>query len=571
MINYTLCSEKPHRHFIQFEAEFPAQGELTLLQLPSWRPGRYELGNFAQNIRAFKAYADEGGNLQFRKISKDTWEVKTSGISRFKISYEYYASVINAGSSYLGEKLLYVNPVNCFFYIPGQESEEFEINLDVPEAYQIAGQLEKNDQTKTLKANGVQELMDSPFIASPNLSCTSYKCGNTTFNIWIEGSHNLDMQQMLDEFSAFTEAQIKAFGDIPCVEYDFLFFFLPYKAYHGVEHERSTVITLGPADALLKKSFYNELLGVSCHELYHTWNIKNIRPAEMMPYAFDRENYSRLGYVAEGVTTYFGDQFLHRSNVFSDEEYLHQLSILVQRHMDNPGRKNFSVAESSFDTWLDGYTPGIPWRKVSIYNEGALCAFICDVEILKATRGESSLDDVMNLLYERFGKTSTGYTENDYKQLLEEVSGISFDSIFNDLIWGTADFLPYLESAFDRVGLKLNREDSSVFSERCWGCRINSSNKITSVLPDSNADRSGLWIDDQVVAINDRSCSHDLQDLAASFDTDELSLTIKRDNELFDRMIHNDQAERYLKWTVKLKESASDIDRAAFKMWKRES
>ena len=69
-------------------------------------------------------------------------------------------------------------------------------------------------------------------------------------------------------------------------DYHFLNQFLPYKHYHGVEHHNSTVIVLGPAEQLMSEGLYKELLGVSCHELFHTWNIKSIRPAEMQPYDY---------------------------------------------------------------------------------------------------------------------------------------------------------------------------------------------------------------------------------------------------------------------------------------------
>ena len=55
--------------------------------------------------------------------------------------------------------------------------------------------------------------------------------------------------------------------------------------------------------------------------------------------------------------------------------YKKELEKLLQRHFDNSGRFNYSVAQSSFDTWLDGYVAGSPNRKVSIYNEGALLSF----------------------------------------------------------------------------------------------------------------------------------------------------------------------------------------------------
>ena len=102
-------------------------------------------------------------------------------------------------------------------------------------------------------------------------------------------------------------------------EYYFLFQITPYAAYHGVEHQRSTVILLGPSYAIFNKD-YDKLLGISSHELYHTWNVKTIRPHDMLPYDYSQENYTEMGYVTEGVTTYMGDRTLYESGVFSEKE-----------------------------------------------------------------------------------------------------------------------------------------------------------------------------------------------------------------------------------------------------------
>ena len=147
------------------------------------------------------------------------------------------------------------------------------------------------------------------------------------------------------------------------------------------------------------KNLYNELLGISSHELYHVWNVKNIRPKTMSPYDFSKENYTHMGYVTEGVTTYMGDRILYESGVFSLEQYFLELEKLFQGHFHNDGRNHYPVSESSWDTWLDGYTGGIPGRKVSIYVEGALIALICDAKIRKETNHKSSLHDVLRSLY----------------------------------------------------------------------------------------------------------------------------------------------------------------------------
>ena len=62
----------------------------------------------------------------------------------------------------------------------------------------------------------------------------------------------------------------------------------------------------------------------------------------------------------------------------------------LKRHLENEGRYNLSVADSSFDTWLDGYELGIPNRKTSIYTEGALCMLMIDAIIVSNSEGKYS-------------------------------------------------------------------------------------------------------------------------------------------------------------------------------------
>ncbi len=57
--------------------------------------------------------------------------------------------------------------------------------------------------------------------------------------------------------------------------------------------------------------------------------MKSIRPKVMKPYSFREENYSRLGYIYEGITTYLGDLYLLKSGVFSITDYLKELKSTI--------------------------------------------------------------------------------------------------------------------------------------------------------------------------------------------------------------------------------------------------
>jgi len=503
-IQYHITTPHEHRHFIHFRGVFPTMGQTELkIRMASWRPGRYEMGSFAKNVRCWKATNTQGHALRYNKTASHQWLVNTAGITHIVIEYDYYAAELNAGSSFLDENQLYINPVNCFLYLPDFLQLPYEVSLGVPASYQIATGLNRGNG-HSLIARNFDELADCPIIAAENLVHEVYESRGVKFNIWIQGGYAFHMDRFKRDMQCFTDLQMDLFRTIPCEEYHFLYHFVPGFLRHGVEHSNSTVIAMGPKTDFQTEGLYNDLLGISCHELYHTWNIKCIRPAEMWPYDFAHANYARTGYVYEGITTYYGDLLLWRCDLFSDAEWLRVLDEHMHDHYWNPGRFSLSVAESSIDTWLDGYSQGIPWRKVSIYNEGFLIALILDIRIMDYSEGNHSLDDVMLAMYERFGKMSRGYTEQNFWDIVAEFGGASASDI-RKLSETACDYGAEINDSLERVGCAVIEMPSSKWSEAWLGMIVDESTQkaeVQMVWPDSPADRAGLWRDDEIINVN---------------------------------------------------------------------
>ena len=531
-IFYTIDCDNAQQHFIKIKVQFPVDENKTIIHLPSWRPGRYELGNFAKNIKNFKVFNDQNKAVNFQKINKDSWEISSYETKYIRIEYQYYANELNAGSSYYNENQLYVNPVNCFLYAEGKEQFPISLELNIPENYTIASSLVQ--ENNFLLAENFDELADSPFICSKNLEKQTYSVADTNFHIWFNNQLNIPWERVIDDFRNFTKKQIEDFGEFPVSEYHFLIQSLPYLAYHGVEHLKSTVITLGPSYDLFENR-YDELLGVSSHELYHVWNVKSIRPKELLPYNFKKENYSELGYIYEGITTYLGDLYLLKSGVFSLENYLRELSKQFQKHLDNPGRFAYSVSQSSFDTWLDGYVPGVPGRKVSIYTEGCLLAFVMDAKIRKATNNKRGIEEVMKRLYYNFAQNNKGYTEKDFIDQLENICGYSFQDFFNDYVHGSTPYETILLEALDFFGLELFQTPSNSYSEANLGMKtVHQSNHllISAIYPGSPADMAGLSLGDELIALNTIKLNHDLDSYLNYFDASSKTLSFFRNGKL---------------------------------------
>lgn len=569
MVYYSFHIDNPNQQYIQIKATFDVLNPTTVVQLPSWRPGRYEIGNFAKNVKGFKVFNDQNKRIDAPKIAKDSWEIETKNTKTIRVEYSYYAVDLNAGSTYLSKDQLYVNPVNCCVFTADHAAQPASLELHIPINWEVAGSMSKNGNL--LIAENFDELADSPFICSAKLQHDEYTSGGTLFHIWFNGEVKPDWDRLKTDFKAFTDKQIEKFTEFPVKEYHFLCQILPYKVYHGVEHCKSTVIALGPSYDIFG-SLYKELLGVSSHELYHTWNVKTIRPIEMHPYNFSKENYSRLGYICEGITTYMGDLFLLKSNVFSLENYLVEMNAQLQKHFDNHARFNYSVADSSFDTWLDGYVSGVPGRKVSIYTEGCLLAFVTDVMILRATNNKSSLDTVMKQLFFDYALKGQGVSEEIYIAELENISGISFKEFFSEFVNGTNPYEAILTESFEYLGLELKHVPTKQYSSARLGFKanVNGNNFLVSALyPGGPADLGGLSIGDEIIAVNNCMCAGELDKWLNHFDDDAKKLTFIRAGKLMETTLPEVMRNFYSEYTVVPMENPNNFQKKALDAWSK--
>lgn len=511
-MHYCFSFSNPDSKYIDIEFKTSVTDNITVVCLPAWRPGRYELGNFAKNIQQWKAFDEHGLPLKFSKKDKNTWHVQTKGVKELIIKYNYYAAQLDAGACWLDSEQLYVNTVHCCLYINHLVNDPCQLEVKVPDSWKIATSLNKKSAYH-FEAEDFHELVDSPFIASPSLKYFNYSFRGIEFHINIQGDYVPDAEKLLDDFKNFTRVQMDMMGELPKTakgklisDYYFLIQALPFEFYHGVEHLKSTVLALGPAKELTKKNLYNELIGVASHELFHVWNIKSIRPKEMLPYDYAKENYATTGYIYEGITTYYGDLFLCRSGFFTFKEYLHEISVRYQKHVRNSGRFNYSVAQSSFDTWLDGYTPGVPGRKTSIYDEGSLIALMLDFTIRKNTGNKKSLDDVMKHMFSEFGKRGKGYTESDFKCICETIGDCSFDDFFNTYINAANGYENRLNELLWYAGLKVSDVSKMHAPESFFGILLKEKEggkTIIGVAQGSPAHYAKIKIGDEIVSVND--------------------------------------------------------------------
>lgn len=454
MIHYRISCSNPASQFVQFALRISSQNsEEIRLQLPAWRAGRYQLADYAQNIRNFKIKNSSGEVIPFQKVTKDCWVFAAEKEEEYFISYEYFAAKMDAGSAWADEQQVYLNFGNCCFEIVERFDEPFQIQLDLPDFPHLVSTLRETGNG-IFQATDFQQLSDSTLLAAKKITKWEYSVGEILFHIWIHGEIHFEKSAFIENFRSFTQTQIRDFAEFPEKEYHFIFQLLAYPHFHGVEHRRGTVITFGPAENLKESVHMNELLGVSSHELYHAWNVCRIRPNELLPYDFSKETYTKAGWMLEGITTYMGDLYLLKSGVFELSTYLKEVEDILNRESLNEGWRNYTIVESSMDLWMDGYQPGIPDRKVNIYSHGAVICFCLDILLLNEG---SCLANVMNMAWEKYGKPFIGYDEQGIWNLILACATDKekFNFFYENYISGKEDLLNYFGSIIPNLGFKL--------------------------------------------------------------------------------------------------------------------
>jgi predicted metalloprotease with PDZ domain len=501
-MHYFIYRKNILSQFIQIRLSINCNaGETISLQLPAWRPGRYELANYAQKIKGFRISSEDKA-VSFEKITKDLWQFSAGHAGEYLIEYEFHSNQMDAGGSWSDDEQLYLNFINFIFEVIGRQGENITVQLDLPDNFRVATAL-PSEAGMEIRARNFQHLVDSPLIASPTLRQETYQVGGTSFHLWFQGEVHFEMDELLQGFQDFTVKQIESFGEFPATDYHFLFQLLPYKHYHGVEHQYSTVITIGPAVELKDKKLMDELFGVSSHELYHFWNVCRIRPQELLPYDFSKEAYLKTGVVAEGVTTYMGDIFLLKSGYHTLEEYLKILEKQLDKEFESFGWQNQSIVDSSMDLWLDGYKAGIPDKKVSIYNRGALISLTLDLMLLDMG---SSLHEVMLAMWQRFGQTDKGYSMEDYQNIVATKLGDQelAKDFFLKYVSGTEDIRPLLESQLRSVGIDVNTQPRENYFESKLGMVLNEQGVIQRIHPSSPAFEK-IMLNDKILEVNGQS------------------------------------------------------------------
>ena len=542
-ISFTVSMPQPWTHLLEVEMRLQIPANLNVpnetdLVMPVWTPGSYLIREFERNVQDFSADAN-GRALDWTKINKDIWRVKTSGARQWRATYRVYANELSVRTNELNADHAFWNNAALLMYPDGRLNAPSTLRVIPPSGWKVATGLPPvAGQPNTFRAENFDILYDSPFEVS-NFKEIKFEVRGVPHRIVIDGEGNYDPQRMKDDVQKIVEAEVSMFGVIPYHDYTFILH-LRANTGGGLEHLNSTALGFRRFNFATEagwRSFY----GLVAHEFFHLWNVKRIRPDALGPFDYTKENYTRNLWVAEGITDYYGSLMVRRAGLTSDRDYLDALARRIQNFQNTPGRLEMSAEDASFNSWIKEYRPdeNSVNSQISYYDKGELLGLLLDLEIRQRTKNAKSLDDVMRYLYHEFFEKSRNYSPADFQKACELMAGASLEDFFAQYVRGLKE-LPYNEM-LSAAGLSLNTTGATemmlVPDTSYLGAELEETNGIVTiknVRAGTPAYEQGLNAKDQIIALDGVRVNKELFDslVAAKKPGDIVHITLFRDDNL---------------------------------------
>jgi len=517
-VRYTLRFPKPQTHYLEVTARIPAGKPQIELYMPVWTPGSYMVREYSRNVEAFTATGDDGRVLEVTKTRKNRWLVEAAGAKTVAVSYKVYANEPSVQGNYVDAGFAMLNGAANFVTVEGADKRPYEVKLELPAAWKesISGLPGANN---TYSAADYDQLIDSPIYAG-NAPIHQFAVDGKQHYLVNEGEGPVwDGEASAHDVAKIVAEYSRMWGGLPYDHY--VFFNMLIEAGGGLEHKNSTwmgsskwaygnTVVPPPADDGAARGPYrpNRLgwLGLVSHEYFHAWNVKRLRPVELGPFDYENENYTRSLWLAEGVTSYYGELALGRTRLATREQVLQSFGGAIGALQNTPGRLVTPLEQNSYDAWIKLYHSDENTQNtaISYYTKGEIVGLLLDAKIRKATGGAKSLDDVMRLAYQRYSGDH-GYTPEQIRATASEVAGADLSEWFTTALDTTKelDYNEMLEWFGLRFKAALPRPGAAPRIRT--GVQTHSDNGrlvVSGVLRNTPGEEAGLNVGDEILAVN---------------------------------------------------------------------
>ncbi|MDZ7606577.1 MAG: M61 family peptidase [Cyclobacteriaceae bacterium] len=468
-ICYTISFNKAihHEADITVSLNVPEKQDIILVMSKA-SPGRYAVHNFGKNLYNLTASADDtpmSGIIT--RVEPDQWKIPDVK-GKISISCTLFGNHADGTYTAITDQYAILNMPATLPWISSFDTHPVKLTIDLPDtaSWKIATQLPQLDSNNHVYfAPNLQYLMDSPVLIG-NLAWKTLKLpesADSSIHLALIGDFNKsDLDTLVHKASRVIDEQKMVYGEFPDFDYGnyiFLASYGPEMNGDGMEHRNSTIITQPSTD----KSNVNDLIGTMSHEFFHLWNMERIRPSALEPFDFTQANVCGELWFGEGFTSYYGDLTLCRAGIMSTDEYLAILGRKINTIVNSPGRHFGSpVYMSEMAAYTDqaaaADATNFQNTFLSYYNYGEAIAIALDLRLRTEFKGKS-LDDLMKLMWIKYGKTGIGYSNGDIQTALAELTGNAgfAADFFQKHIFSNQ--LPDYSVLFERAGYKFVKKN----------------------------------------------------------------------------------------------------------------
>lgn len=570
-IGFEVSFKEPQAHYAEVQMNMAgiATKSYVDVKMPVWTPGSYLVREFAKSVENFGATAN-GKAVKVEKVTKNTWRVYNAKADAVKINYRVYAFEISVRTAFIDASHAFLSSANIFMYPAGMIKTPSTVKI-IPFGNwdKVSTGLEPvAGQKFTYTATDFDILYDSP-IEVGTQDVFEFTAAGVKHEVAMYGGGNYDKERLKVDMAKVVEQATAVYGENPNKHYTFIVHNYA-QGGGGLEHLNSTVLGAS-RNAYATERGYHGFLGLVAHEYHHLWNVKRLRPIALGPFDYDNENYTTNLWIAEGFTSYYENKIMLRAGFGTPESFVTDLAGAVGTVMNTPGAKIQSAASSSFDAWIIGYRPNENSKNnsISYYNKGEVVGLLMDLAIANATKGEKSLDDVMKAMYYQCKTLKRGYTDAEFKAMVEKVSGISFTNFWDKYVNGTDDieYAKYL--AYAGIDMVNENEGKSIPYFGATAARGTGKVIVASVTRGSGAWNGGVNVNDEIIAIDGVPAEMNLErmtQITSKKVGDVVKVSIVRDGlkkELDVTLTANDA----VKFKTNLNSNATPMQLAVRKKW----
>lgn len=391
----------PENHYVDVEMTVKGlEGDEVLLKMPVWAPGYYIILDSPKHLTGFKVSDSEGNPLNWDRIGKTGWKVVAGGKPEIHAQYRIFADRQSVGEAQVDEKKAFLPGNEIYMYVDGSKDASSTIKLNFPAEWQMVSTGLMPIGDNTWYAADYDLLVDSPIYIG-NQAVKKFTLDGREYEIAVSDPRDLDLDKYADEIGSIVSAATRLMGDVPYDRYAFIWM---GNGGGGLEHINSQACFGNESLYSAERAAHLRWLSFAAHEYFHLYNVKCVRPIELGPFDYDKENYTDQLWVSEGITCYYEGALLQSAGLCTPQELMDLWGENIRNLENVPGRNVMTLSASSYDIWLNFFNGDANGKdvRVSYYVKGPVVGSMLDIAIRDATDNRRSLDDLMRLLYNRY-------------------------------------------------------------------------------------------------------------------------------------------------------------------------